>query len=187
MSYSNASPLEILAFYKLGLLNASDIEPIFLGFLERNLGDYEVACLASEPTTSISYKRREIEAALKEVVGDETLSELEALWLTMRYYLKRIVQSDGREHELMHPIIKLVHGGYPALFERPETNYACREYGIERLYGVYYSRDDKRVLSRKILRQLNAEIKTEAAIVLRKFYSSEAVLPSDLFRVQSRS
>jgi len=182
MNYEDTSPLEILALQTLNLLTAVDIEPVFEKFLVHGLGDYEVACLASEPCKSLLDKRREIEAAFIEVFDDTRISKREALWVVFRLYLRRVLKARNREFEAMAPVIDLERMGYPALFLCPPKKYVAQEYGIEVLYGVYYAWDHEPTLVGG--NEHNTEIRSAAEAAIKRYYSLDSELPEDLKRVQ---
>lgn len=182
MTYEDTSPLEILALQTLNRLRSEDIEPIFERFLERGFGDYEVACLASEPCTNLAEKRREIEAAFVEIFGDTRVSKQEALWVAFRFYLGRVLKAHNREFEAMAAVIDLERMGYPALFPCPPKSYAAQEYGIHKLYGVYYAWDHEPALVGQS--EHNTEIRNAAKSTMERYYSFDSELPEDLKRVQ---
>ena len=201
--YHNASPLEILALFTLKLLNAGDIQPIALAWLERGLGGDEVACLAFEPCTSILENENSFKSALREILGDLSITKLEALWLTYRYYLQNVLYAQNDELNALHPVINLSYDADEMeLFDRPDcdahfaernqkypitksTKFAGQEYGIENLWGLYYSTDDGYEWTKKIDQETKARIRDETRLVLERFYSTDSTLPTPLKRVQA--
>lgn len=182
MTYEDTSPLEILALQTLNRFRSEDIQPIFGRLLERGLGDYEVACLATEPCTSLAEKRREIEAALVEIFGDTRISKQEALWVAFRFYLGRVLKGHNKEFKAMAAVIDLTWMDYPALFPCPPESYVAQEYGIAELYGIYYAWDHEPALVGQS--EHNTAIRNAARSAMERYYSFGSELPDDLKRIQ---
>ena len=184
MMYENVSPLEILALYTLNRLTAADIEPIFERFLTNGLGGIEVACLASESCVGLWDKARDIEAAFAEIFGDIQLTKQEATWVIFRLYLKDVLSTPNQEYQNMRSVINLIYEGYPELFPCSPERYVAQEYGINRLYATYYSRDHEIALGGYVSDDHNLEIRSEVKSAMERFYSLDSELPEDLRRIQ---
>ena len=194
MRFQNMTPLEIMAFYKLDKLSAADIQPICERWMELDLGRDEVACLAFEPCLDLWSNKRDIDAAFAEVLGDLKLSRHEATWLVFRNFISNLLAAKNDANDLLSKVINLTYENFPPLFQRTDNNYAANEFGIEGLYGIYYSRDHLPEwppnslgwpfgLSKEF-EEFKTEMKTEAEAVLERFFSSDSELPETLHRVQ---
>ena len=194
MRINSLLPIEVSAFYILGRLHAADIQPICEHWMEEGLGKDEVACLAFEPCLDLWHSKRDIEAAITEVIGDLTLSRLEATWIVFRYYIAELLETENDLNARLGTLINLTYENHPALFERDDPKYAASEYGIERLLGIYYSRDHlpdwpprASIWSSSLgaeFERFKEEVDAEAKIVLARFFSSDSELPENLKRVQ---
>ena len=202
--YKNASDEEIASLFCLGLLWPPDIEDIAMNWMLNNRGDENVAFLASKPHTYMSEILTALITAFKEIKIKVPEKQL-ALKNVIRFHLKSMLVTPDNYMTHLHELIELdrEYSGKIELFSRPDCDeyfrdqnnkypkskskkYAAQEFGIEKLYGLYYDDDfiETRKLpglvyskknNQKFLDKCEAERKSkvleETKRVLERFYS----------------
>jgi hypothetical protein len=149
---SAASPLELAALWRLGLLTSRDVVQICLNWLEQGLDDAapDIAVLAGEIDPRLAEVAPRFERILATLTG-AALSRDDALLIALRLHLAvALVQPDERFDEAMNLVIArftstserrlVIH---PArLSDRPDETFAEQELGLEYVYGAYWELDD---------------------------------------------
>lgn len=147
-----ASPIELAALWRLGLLTARDVVRICQDWLEQDLdgGAPDVAVLAGEIDPRLADIAAGFERALITLTGPP-LSREDALPIALRLHLAvALVQPDERFVEAMDLVMarfKSVAGRrlviHPRrLDDRPDEVFAEQELGLEYVYGAYDDLDD---------------------------------------------
>ena len=205
--FRNASPLEFAAFFELGQFITRDIEAVSTALLTQGYDGENIANLAFGIDTTGFETVKSFQMALKEAGISRIPNRKESLWIAIRFFLKETVDNADDAIVCVRKLIDLYNVyGDVTLFDRPDCDtyfeekrkaehysankFAAQEWGIEKLYGIYYSSDDwnygwtKQSLSyqewmdaRKKEQKLNAV--SEASRVLVEFYNLKSDLPED--------
>ena len=199
---------EIAAFHVLGDMNPGDQEAIATYWLEQGFEGENIVCIAFPDISDRSKLSVDFDKALVEAGVSRQLSLKEGAWIAIRYYLGKIIESPDFAIDALRTFIGFYNKwGDIELFERPDCDvhfeerkkkyayagkkFAAQEWGIEKLYGIYYSSDDwsygwdgsslpydEWLESRKEDQKQGAV--SEAKRVLEKFYRLESDLPDNL-------
>ncbi len=209
--FRDANPAEFSAFYELGQFITGDVEAVAKMFLKQGYDGEHIAAIAFD----IGHPDMDDEECFGRALLDTGLPRLpskkESLWLAVRYYLNKIIEFPDTAIQTLSKIINLDNGFRAVeLFNRPDCDecfaeqkkkykYAASEFagqawGIEKLYGIYYSSDDwtyKKTLfgpsyddwrkSKLELQRLEAV--EESKKVLINFFSLASDLPESLNNV----
>ncbi|MBO9709698.1 MAG: hypothetical protein J7521_15955 [Caulobacter sp.] len=147
-----ASPIELAALWRLGLLTARDVVKVCGDWLEQDLDEDapDVAVLAGEIHPRLADVAAGFERALVALAGPPLTRE-GALPIALRLHLAvAMVQPDERFIEAMD----LVMGRFKSVAERrlvvhphrlddrPDEVFAEQELGLEYVYGAYDTLDD---------------------------------------------
>lgn len=186
--YKNASEEEIAALYSLNLLVSDDIEDITLKWMLEGKGSNEIAFLASKTHTSLNGIRTEFEKAFDEVEVEIPCEEI-ALKKILKFHLQQILLCPDQYMVHLYELIDLdrLYANKITLFERPDCDayfeernlkypnaksakFAGQEFGIEKLYGLYYSHDDFDKWTKRLEAKRKSKVLVETKIILDKFY-----------------
>lgn len=144
-----ASPLEVAALWRLGLLSGADIAFICMRWLEEDLdqGDASIAAFAGEPRLLLSEATPAFERVLEMLVA-RRVDHDEAMLIGLHLHLSAALQGELMEN------VRVVIGLFRGATERrlvhhprrandnPDTTFAEENLGLEYVYGGYYAFDD---------------------------------------------
>jgi hypothetical protein len=129
----------VLAQRVFGLIQAEELPALALRALEAGYDSASLAALAGESTRSMS---RDLWDLLDEVVselGVQQPSRLKAAGLLKLHYARAVARGELNPREGAQRIIG-VHRDIEHML--PDGQFAGSAFGIERVYGLYYSHDD---------------------------------------------
>ncbi len=210
-NFRDGTPAELAAFFVLDQYTIGDIQAATKSLLENGYdGEYIASVIFDLPSqfnsTEACFEQALLETGLPRLPNIE-----ESIWLAVRYFLSKIVHDPEQAMDYLCNIINLERDwGKTELFQRPDcdayfakmkekfehagSKYVAQEWGIEKLYGLYYSLDDyhynsdKEKLSyedwiEKIKSLQKEKVIEEAKIVLDRFYTVSPNLPKSLRKV----
>jgi hypothetical protein len=166
------NPKTASAFWRLGVLSAADVAELSMEWLEQGFDHPSLAVFAGDRNILLRDTAGDFEKMLITLSDDELSSTRAATKVVLEYYLEKLSSSEIDAFEGMSEIIHIVYYGQGEPIFKFDR-YVASEFGIARLYGLYYTLDDYPDADETFRKDVAKEIEAEAEAALNRLRAIE--------------